>query len=92
MSKKNKLSTRRNAHQADLAKEKNAAIRKKQKEERKVQNKLPAGGSLKNKTKKKGIRLRKNVKIRGIKVKDAESKQAVRELLKEEKQNRMDED
>ena len=35
----------------------------------------------KTKTKRKGVRLRKNTVVRGIKIKDAESKKKVREIL-----------
>ncbi len=42
------------------------------------------GVSSTTKTKRKGVRLRKNAVVRGIKVKDAESKRQIREILERE--------
>ncbi len=42
------------------------------------------GISTTTKTKRKGVRLRKNAVVRGIKVKDAESKRQIREILERE--------
>mmetsp|Transcript_10018 Transcript_10018/g.27234 ORF Transcript_10018/g.27234 Transcript_10018/m.27234 type:complete len:117 (+) Transcript_10018:1190-1540(+) len=42
------------------------------------------GISTTTKTKRKGVRLRKNAVVRGIKVKDAESKRQIREILEGE--------
>lgn len=42
------------------------------------------GGTKKAKRKGKGIKLRKNVVFRGIKIKDAASKQQVKEMLQNE--------
>lgn len=81
MSKKNKLSTRRNAHAFDLEREKKHADAVKKKQEKKAA-KAAKGGVVKKKS--KGIRVRKGVKIKGIKVTDSDSKKKVLQLLKAE--------
>lgn len=75
-----------------FAEEKAAAIKKKQKEERRLQEKLNKGGLKQKTAKKKGIRIRKGVQIRGIKVVDSETKQAVKRKLQEEAETKMDQD
>mmetsp|Transcript_5481 Transcript_5481/g.14258 ORF Transcript_5481/g.14258 Transcript_5481/m.14258 type:complete len:94 (+) Transcript_5481:255-536(+) len=93
MSKKNKLSTRRRQHKADLEKEKADAIKKRQKADKKLQKNMST--ELAKKAvfkKKKGIKLRKNMTIRGIKVVDSESRQAALAALQEEAENKMEQD
>jgi hypothetical protein len=46
--------------------------------------KLGLNASTKTKMKRKGVRLRKNAVVRGIKVTDAESKRQIREILEAE--------
>ncbi len=62
MSKKNKKSTRRNAHLADLEREKQAAIKKHSKAV-KTEKKIAATNKVK-KTKVKGIRIRKGIRVK----------------------------
>lgn len=47
-------------------------------------SKLGISTTTKTKMKRKGVRLRKNAVVRGIKVKDAESKRQIREILERE--------
>jgi hypothetical protein len=73
--------------------EKLAAIKKKERAEKKVEGKM--GTELAKKAvfkKKKGIKIRKNMTIRGIKVVDSESRQAALAALQEEAENKMDQD
>lgn len=88
MSKKNNLKTRKNAHDYALQREKDLEQKRVAKQERKKQareSKMSVdGGTKKTKKKTKGIRLKKNVVFRGIKIKDAASKQKVKEMIKEQ--------
>lgn len=87
MSKKNNQGTRRNMHAARLEKEKEDADKRKAKSEYK-KDRLAAADRmgvaapkrLKRKAK-KGVRIKKHVVVRGIKVTDAESKQKIKEVL-----------
>lgn len=47
------------------------------------------GSTVSKKLKRKGVRLRKNTVVRGIKIKDAESKRRVKEILAEEDAKQM---
>ncbi|KAF8065584.1 hypothetical protein HT031_003185 [Scenedesmus sp. PABB004] len=85
MSKKNNRAIMARKHAHDLALEKaarEAAQRKQAKADRKKARQLAATGEVK--TKRKGLRIRKGVKIRGIKITDSESKRRALELLQSE--------
>ncbi|KAG2436157.1 hypothetical protein HYH02_011661 [Chlamydomonas schloesseri] len=75
MSKKNNKGTKRKAHDFDLQREKAEA----EKRAAKLAKKQNAG--VKKVKKSKGVRIRKGVVLKGIKVVDAESKQKVRKEL-----------
>ncbi|KAK9861063.1 hypothetical protein WJX84_001853 [Apatococcus fuscideae] len=79
MSKKNNKTTQRNQHAFDLRREKEA-IQKKNKAQTKHSKKSSPGKAV-TKTKNKGFRIKKGVIIKGIRIKDAASKQKARELL-----------
>lgn len=79
MSKKNNRHTAANYHNFTLERERVNQL-KKDKKAKKTNDKLAAGGKVK-KTAHKGIRLRKGVRVRGIRITDAESKQEARKLL-----------
>ena len=49
------------------------------------------GATVSKKLKRKGVRLRKHTVVRGIKIKDAESKRRVKEILAEEESKNMTE-
>eukprot|EP00775_Hariotina_reticulata_P003953 gene3952-4206_t len=85
MSKKNnrKIIARKHAH--DLALEKAAkekAQKAQQKSERKKERQLAATGAVK--TKRKGLKLKKGFRVKGIKITDADSKKRVLQILKRE--------
>ncbi|KAL4444659.1 hypothetical protein ABPG77_002476 [Micractinium sp. CCAP 211/92] len=87
MSKKNNQATRRNMHAARLAKEKEEAEKRKAKQEHKATRLaaaervgVQAPKRLKKKAK-KGVRIKKHVVVRGVKVTDAESKRKIKEML-----------
>mmetsp|Transcript_6368 Transcript_6368/g.14133 ORF Transcript_6368/g.14133 Transcript_6368/m.14133 type:complete len:132 (+) Transcript_6368:59-454(+) len=82
MSKKNNKQTKRNAHAYDLQKEKEAQDKRQKKLEQKA-SKVTSGGVKKIK-RNKGIRIRKNARLKGIHVQDADSKRKVKQLLKAE--------
>ncbi|PNW83089.1 hypothetical protein CHLRE_06g306100v5 [Chlamydomonas reinhardtii] len=75
MSKKNNKGTKRKAHDFDLQREKAEA----EKRAAKLAKQQNAG--VKKVKKSKGVRIRKGVVLKGIKVVDAESKQKVRKEL-----------
>ncbi|EFJ52052.1 hypothetical protein VOLCADRAFT_87197 [Volvox carteri f. nagariensis] len=75
MSKKNNKGTKRKAHEFDLQREKAEA----EKRASKLAKKHQAG--VKKLKKNKGVRIRKGVVIKGIKVVDAESKAKVKSVL-----------
>lgn len=81
MSKKNKLSTRRAAHAFDLERER-VEREQKLKKQAKKQEKVLKGVV---KPKQKGIRIRKGVRVRGIIVKDSDSKKKALKILRKEK-------
>ena len=89
MSKKNNLGTRKRIHDADLRKEKEDRA-KREAIQKKKQEALKAGGIQKEK-KTKAIRIRKGVKIMGVKIKDAESKKKAIKLMKISAAQKMDE-
>ncbi|KAL3161475.1 hypothetical protein ABBQ32_010356 [Trebouxia sp. C0010 RCD-2024] len=85
MSKKNKLSTRKNSHSHILEREKADQLKrtaKAHKTDRKVSKANKDGKVVKRKF--KGIRIRKGVRIKGIKVTDADSKKKALKVLKAE--------
>lgn len=85
MSKKNKLSTRKNSHSHILEREKADQLKrqtKAKKIDKKVNKAKKDGKVVKNKF--KGIRIKKGVRIKGIKVTDADSKKKAIKLLKAE--------
>lgn len=90
MSKKNNQGTRRKQHTFDLAKEAEAR-KKSEKKSAAAAQKLavkPQGAKLKKKT--KGIRIKKNVVVAGIKIRDAASKRAARKAVKERREAAME--
>lgn len=89
MSKKNNLGTRKRIHDADLRKEKEDR-EKREAIQKKKQVALKAGGVQKEK-KRKAIRIRKGVKIMGVKIKDADSKKKAIKLMKTAAAQKMDE-
>lgn len=81
MSKKNNKTTKRNVHNVDIQREKEANAAKQKKAEKKRAALATKGGAtLKKKV--KGVRIRKGVTIKGIKVVDSESKKKLKKLLK----------
>lgn len=87
MSKKNNLTTRKNAHKYDLEREKEAK-EKREKALKKKDQKLKTKKQVdkpKSKTalkfSRRGFRIKKNVTIKGIKVVDGSSKKKIRKLL-----------
>ena len=85
MSKKNSKATRARIHAADLAKERALAAKKQTKQLKtaaKAARTQVAGASGGIKKKVKGIRVKKGVRIKGIKVVDSESKKAALAALK----------
>ncbi|PSC68966.1 OTU domain-containing protein isoform X1 [Micractinium conductrix] len=87
MSKKNNQGTRRNMHAARLAREKEDAENRAAKAAHKAQRLaaaeqigVAAPKRLKRKAK-KGVRIKKHVVVRGVKVTDAESKKKIKEML-----------
>mmetsp|Transcript_4127 Transcript_4127/g.11979 ORF Transcript_4127/g.11979 Transcript_4127/m.11979 type:complete len:93 (-) Transcript_4127:4977-5255(-) len=91
MSKKNNQNTRRKQHSFDLAKEAEAK-KKSQKKAQAASQKLSAKPDLKKKKKTKGIRIKKNVTVAGIRVRDAASKRAAKEAVKERREAAMQTD
>ncbi|WIA16372.1 hypothetical protein OEZ85_013068 [Tetradesmus obliquus] len=90
MSKKNnkKIIARKHAHDLKLEKEAQEKLKKQQeKAQRKKERQLAATGVVK--TKRKGLRIRKGVRVKGIKVVDADSKKAVLNLLKQEQAEKL---
>ncbi|KAF6251223.1 hypothetical protein COO60DRAFT_1702446 [Scenedesmus sp. NREL 46B-D3] len=90
MSKKNnkKIIARKHAHDLKLEKEARDKLQKQQeKAQRKKDRQLAATGVVK--TKRKGLRIRKGVRVKGIKVVDAESKRRVLDLLKQEQAEKL---
>uniref|UniRef100_A0A7S3R983 Uncharacterized protein n=1 Tax=Dunaliella tertiolecta TaxID=3047 RepID=A0A7S3R983_DUNTE len=85
MSKKNSLAQKRKRHEYDMRCEKEAAEKKQKASLKKAEKKIDK--PLKKKT--KSIRIRRGVKLRGIKVKDADSKKKVRKLLAQEQAMKM---
>lgn len=83
MSKKNSLKKRRSVHEADLQLERQAKeeLAKKREKKAKKTEREERKGVVKPKHKKKAIKLRKGIKIRGIKVVDSESRKKVRHVL-----------
>jgi len=84
MSKKNNLAIRARQHAFDLKREKEQRLereKKAEKHKRKIERQA-AAGVVKKKT--KGIRIRKGVRIRGIKVTDADSRREALQRLKAE--------
>ncbi|KAL6770058.1 hypothetical protein ACKKBG_A33435 [Auxenochlorella protothecoides x Auxenochlorella symbiontica] len=84
MSKKNNLTTRQNAHKFALEREKAEREKREKKKEKvvtKAQKAPVEGKAIAKKSKFKGVRIKRNRTIRGIKIKDAESRQKVREVL-----------
>ena len=97
MSKKNDLQKRRRAHERAVAAE---AAAKAKREARLAKAKLK-GGVVKRKSARKranrarvlgGVKVRKNVVVGGIRVKDAASKTKVKQLLAERALRKMDVD
>merc|ERR1711977_89741 len=83
MSKKNKLSMRKNQHAFNVEREKQLAKERKEKSEKgkeKLKRKKLTGVVVKRKNK-RGIKLRKNSVVKGVKIKNAASKQKARRLL-----------
>merc|ERR1711985_52341 len=83
MSKKNKLSTRKNQHAFNVEREKQLAKERKEKSEKrkeKLKRKKLTGVVVKRKNK-RGIKLRKISVVKGVKIKNAASKQKARRLL-----------
>ncbi|KAK9790140.1 hypothetical protein WJX73_007398 [Symbiochloris irregularis] len=84
MSRKNNQTTRKNAHKFALEREKTNQLKREAKA-KKTAHKLAAAGNVKkttNKNKSKGIRLKKGVTVKGIKITDADSKKRAKALLK----------
>lgn len=85
MSKKNKLSTRKNSHSHILEREKADQLKKTHKAQKtntKVSSAKKEGKPIKNKF--KGIKIKKGVRIKGIKITDADSKKKALKVLKAE--------
>ncbi|CAL5220317.1 g2306 [Coccomyxa viridis] len=82
MSKKNKKSTKRAQHAFDVQRERLEVVKKQLKVQKKQQKATPVKDSPKKKL--KGIRIRKGVRIRGIKITDAASKKKARDTLEAE--------
>jgi hypothetical protein len=82
MSKKNNKGTRRRRHEHDLQREKEAA-QEIAKKSQKMEEKLKVTNT-KPRKKVTGIRIRKNVTVKGIKVNDSDTKKKVKLLLKQE--------
>ena len=83
MSKKNKLSTRRSQHAFNAEREKKLAEerrKKSEKREKTAQRKRLSGVIVKRKNK-RGIKLKKNAVVKGVKIKNAASKAKARRLL-----------
>ncbi|GAB4821294.1 hypothetical protein N2152v2_008340 [Parachlorella kessleri] len=87
MSKKNNKHTRQRHLEAAKEREKEALLKRQDKlqkrkaDDSKKDTSLGVKATATKKTKKKAIRIKKNVVIRGIKVRDAESKKKVKEVL-----------
>lgn len=82
MSKKNNKSTKKRAHSFALRREADDAAKRKVTQEKKAAKAMKNPGVKKAQPKKKkGLRIRKNVVIRGVKVKDAETKKKVKKIL-----------
>mmetsp|Transcript_8314 Transcript_8314/g.21447 ORF Transcript_8314/g.21447 Transcript_8314/m.21447 type:complete len:94 (-) Transcript_8314:944-1225(-) len=82
MSKKNKLSTRRKQHAFNIEREK--AMKKErdeklEKKKEKMKNKMK--GVIVKKKNKRGIKLKKNAVVKGIKIKNAETKRKAKQRL-----------
>ncbi|CAK0782863.1 hypothetical protein CVIRNUC_006058 [Coccomyxa viridis] len=84
MSKKNKKSTKRAQHDFDVQREKLEVVKKQLKVQKKQQKVVASKDTPKKKLKQKGIRIRKGVRIRGIKITDAASKKKARDTLEAE--------
>lgn len=74
MSKKNNKATKRKAHEFDIQREKQEAEQRAKKLEKKQKN------GVQKKTG-KGVRIRKGVVLKGIKVVDSESKKKVKKII-----------
>ena len=85
MSKKNKLSTRRSQHAFNAEREKKLAEERKEKQEKRKlkleRKKDRLKGVVVKKKNKRGIKLKKNSVVRGVKIKNAASKAKARRLL-----------
>ena len=85
MSKKNKLSTRRSQHAFNAEREKKLAEERKEKQEKRrlkmERKKDRLKGVVVKKKNKRGIKLKKNSVVRGVKIKNAASKAKARRLL-----------
>mmetsp|Transcript_22257 Transcript_22257/g.26746 ORF Transcript_22257/g.26746 Transcript_22257/m.26746 type:complete len:94 (+) Transcript_22257:130-411(+) len=91
MSKKNKLSTRKKLHTADLEREKARQTAKTLKANAKIEKKknTMTDVNMTKKKKTKGLKLRKNVVVKGIRIRSAADKEKIRELIAEEEDNKM---
>lgn len=83
MSKKNKLSTRRSQHAFNAEREKKLAEERKEKAEKRKekQERKKRTGVVVRRKNKRGIKLKKNSVVRGVKIKNAASKAKARKLL-----------
>eukprot|EP01026_Neomeris_dumetosa_P060092 TRINITY_DN5647_c0_g1_i1.p3 TRINITY_DN5647_c0_g1~~TRINITY_DN5647_c0_g1_i1.p3 ORF type:complete len:106 (-),score=28.04 TRINITY_DN5647_c0_g1_i1:49-366(-) len=91
MSKKNNQKKKKELYKADLERDKQLQLKKKKADE-KFQRLLAVNPKMqiqKKKTKRKGIRVRRGMRIRGIKIVDKESKEAVLQKLKAEQAMKM---
>mmetsp|Transcript_46186 Transcript_46186/g.88136 ORF Transcript_46186/g.88136 Transcript_46186/m.88136 type:complete len:96 (-) Transcript_46186:175-462(-) len=93
MSKQNDMQRRKAKHLAEVAKEKAEREKREKKLEKKIIKRrvaeMSASGAKKTK-KAKGVRIKRNVVVKGIRIRTAEDKQKVKELLKEQADSQMD--
>ena len=95
MSKKNKLSTRRNQHQFNIDREKKLEKERQEKKEKRKEKKersLKLKGAVVKRKNKRGIRLKKNAVVKGVKIKNAASKAKARRLILAAMKDKMDMD
>ena len=83
MSKKNKLKTRKNQHAFNVEREKKLEKERKEKSEKRKEKKERSKlrGVVVKRKNKRGIKLKKNSVVKGIKIKNAASKEKARRLL-----------
>ncbi|KAK3246616.1 hypothetical protein CYMTET_43854 [Cymbomonas tetramitiformis] len=90
MSKKNNLSTRVRYHNFDKEREAAAEKKKVAKAKKTIEKKRTKSMAGTSKPKlKNGIKIKRKVAIRGIKIRTAEDKERVKDILKQEKQGKM---